>query len=240
MAELVKTAPERVLAVYAHPDDPEISCGGTLAAWAQAGSEVHVLTCTRGDKGSSDPAADRQELVRRRAAEVAAAAEILGVAGHQQLPIDDGEVENSSEVRGHIVAAIRHVRPHAVICPDPTAVFFGQSYFNHHDHRIVGWATLDAIAPAAGNPHYFPEAGPAHQVRIVFLSATLDADSWVDIGSTIDTKVAALSCHESQLGDRGGDWVRDAVEARAAEGARACAVPGVTFAEGFRRLVLGD
>ena len=54
MAELVDSVPARVLAVYAHPDDPEISCGGTLARWAEGGSEVHVLICTRGEKGSPD------------------------------------------------------------------------------------------------------------------------------------------------------------------------------------------
>jgi LmbE family N-acetylglucosaminyl deacetylase len=99
MAELVTAAPARALAVYAHPDDPEISCGGTLAAWARAGSEVHVLTCTRGEKGSPDAAADVEKLARRRAREVATAAKVLGLAGHDQLPIDDGEIENSSEVR---------------------------------------------------------------------------------------------------------------------------------------------
>src|SRR5262245_14539528 len=128
MAELVTDTPARVLAVYAHPDDPEISCGGTLAAWADAGAQVHVLTCTRGDKGSSDPADDAGSLVRLRAAEVVAAAKILGLAGHQQLPIDDGEVENSVELRSRIVAEIRRVRPDVLVCPDPTAVFFGQSY----------------------------------------------------------------------------------------------------------------
>ncbi|MBV9412933.1 MAG: PIG-L family deacetylase, partial [Acidimicrobiia bacterium] len=51
MAELVDTIPARVLGVYAHPDDPEISCGGTLARWAKSGAEVHVLICTRGEKG---------------------------------------------------------------------------------------------------------------------------------------------------------------------------------------------
>ncbi len=58
MAELLSAVPVRALAVYAHPDDPEISCGATLAAWAAAGADVHVLTCTRGDKGSTDPASD--------------------------------------------------------------------------------------------------------------------------------------------------------------------------------------
>ncbi|HVM01281.1 MAG TPA: PIG-L family deacetylase, partial [Acidimicrobiales bacterium] len=45
--------PSSALAVYAHPDDPEVSCGGTLARWAAAGAEVHVVVCAAGDKGSS-------------------------------------------------------------------------------------------------------------------------------------------------------------------------------------------
>src|SRR5207302_351117 len=83
-------------------------------------------------------------------------------AGHEQLRIADGELDNTSELRRQIVTTIRRVRPDAVVCPDPTAVFFGDRYFNHHDHREVGWATLDAVAPAASNPHYFPNAGPVH------------------------------------------------------------------------------
>jgi LmbE family N-acetylglucosaminyl deacetylase len=114
-------------------------------------------------------------------------------------------------------------------------VFFGESYFNHHDHRVVGWAALDAAAPAASNPNYFPDAGDAHAVTTVFLSGTLDPDVWVDISGTIDTKVKALSCHESQLGDRGPEWIRAALEQRAEEGGR---VAGVRLAEGFRRLSL--
>ncbi|HEX2024280.1 MAG TPA: PIG-L deacetylase family protein, partial [Acidimicrobiales bacterium] len=201
MPELVEAVPGRALAVYAHPDDPEISCGGTLAAWAQAGCEIHVLTCTRGEKGSSDPDVDREELARRRAGEIREAAAVLGLARHEELPLDDGELENCSEVRGLIVAAVRRVRPEVVICPDPTAVIFGDTYFNHHDHRVVGWATLDAVAPAAANPHYFQEAGPAHQVRSVLLSGTLEPNVWVDVGATLETKVAAVACHRSQLGE---------------------------------------
>ena len=235
MPELVDEAPARALAVYAHPDDPEISCGGTLAAWARAGSEVHVLTCTRGDKGSSDPATDPDELSRRRAAEVTAASGVLGLAGHDRLDIDDGEIENTTSVRSRIVAAIRRVRPEVVVCPDPTAVIFGDTYFNHRDHRMVGWATLDAVAPAAGNPHYFPEAGPAHKVGSVLLSASLDPNVWVDVGPTIDTKVAALACHASQLGGEGEEWLRSVIRARAEGDGRAA---GVRHAEGFRRLVL--
>ena len=235
MAELLAAVPGRALAVYAHPDDPEISCGATLAAWAAAGAEVHVLTCTRGDKGSTDPASDPDELSRRRAGEVAAAAKVLGLAGHEQLQIDDGEIENSTAVRERIVETVRRVRPEVVVCPDPTAVIFGDTYFNHRDHRMVGWATLDAVAPAAGNPHYFPDAGPAHKVESVLLSATLEPNVWVDVGATIDTKVAALACHRTQLGGEGEEWLQSVIRARAEDDGRAA---GVRHAEGFRRLNL--
>ena len=56
-----------VLAVFAHPDDAEISSGGTLAKWAAQGREVHLLILTNGDRGSDDPDTDREELARTRA-----------------------------------------------------------------------------------------------------------------------------------------------------------------------------
>lgn len=236
MAELVDGAPASALAVYAHPDDPEVSCGGTLARWAAAGADVHVVVCAAGDKGASDPAVDPAELARRRAAEVAEATKALGLLGHRLLGLPDGEVDNTLELRRTLVAVIRELKPAVVVCPDPTAVFFGQHYFNHRDHREVGWATLDAVSPAAANPHYFPDAGPAHQVGAVYLSGTLDPDVVVDITHTIDAKAEALLHHESQLGEA-GEWMRHVVRQRAEEAGRAA---GVAFGEGFRRLRLAD
>lgn len=230
MAVPVADVPARALAVYAHPDDPEVSCGGTIARWAAAGCEVHVVICAAGDKGSSDPAVDPVELAGRRADEAAAAAGVLGVAGHHLLGHADGEVENTEALRRRLVELVRSVRPQVVMCPDPTAVFFGSSYFNHRDHRQVGWATLDAVAPAAANPHYFPDAGPAHQVDAVYLSGTLEPDLWVEISATIEAKAQALLCHASQLGET-AEWLRQVVHQRAEEGGR---VAGVAYAEGFR------
>jgi LmbE family N-acetylglucosaminyl deacetylase len=227
-------APTRAVAVYAHPDDPEVSCGGTLARWAAAGTEVHVVICAAGDKGTSDPAVAPEELARRRAAEVAAATAALGVAGHHLLGLPDGEVDNTAELRQRLVTLLRRLRPQVVVCPDPTAVFFGSSYFNHRDHREVGWATLDAVAPAAASPHYFPDAGPPHQVEAVYLSGTLEPDLWVEITGTIEAKAQALLCHASQLGET-GEWLRQVVHQRAEEGGR---VAGVPYAEGFRLLRL--
>jgi LmbE family N-acetylglucosaminyl deacetylase len=236
VAQLVDTVPSRALAVYAHPDDPEVSCGGTLARWAAAGAEVHVVVCAAGDKGSTDPAADPEALAARRAQEVAAASASLGLAGHHLLGRPDGEVENDAALRAELVRLIRATRPEIVVCPDPTATFFGQRYFNHRDHREVGWATLDAVSPAAANPHYFPEAGAAHGVSAVYLSGTLEPDVCVDITDAIDAKAEALLQHASQLGDA-GEWMRQVVRQRAEEAGRAA---GVAYAESFRLLRLLD
>lgn len=221
--------------MYAHPDDPEISCGATLALWAQGGSEVHVLICARGEKGCSDADIDADEVWRRRSAEMEDSGRVLGLAGRQQLDFDDGELENSLQLREAIVAAIRRTRPDVVVCPDPTAVFFGDTYFNHADHRVVGWATLDAVSPAAPNPRYFPQAGPPHRVQSVLMSGTLEPNVWVDVSTTLELKVEAVLRHGSQL-DEGGEWFRDVLVHRAEDGGRTA---GVAHAEGFRRLHLG-
>jgi LmbE family N-acetylglucosaminyl deacetylase len=235
MAELLVDPPVRALAIYAHPDDPDVSCGGTLAAWSKAGCEVHILLCTDGGKGSSDPTADGPDLIARRATESAEAADLLGIADLRCLNHPDGELADTQGLQEALVAAVRAFRPEIVLCPDPTAVFFGQDYFNHRDHRITGMAVLDAVAPAAALPHYFPGSGPAHQVSTVLMSGTLEPDVWVDISSTVDLKSEAVACHRSQFPD-GVAWASTAVRLGAEDAGRQAGVP---FAEGFRRLRLG-
>lgn len=224
--------PASALAIYAHPDDPEVSCGGALARWAAAGADVRLVVVNAGDKGSFDTGTDPAELTERRAAEVDAAAEVLGLAGVDLLGLPDGEVTNDLDLRERLVALVRRHRPELVVAPDPTAVFFGDSYVNHRDHREVGWAALDAVAPAAASPLYFPAAGAPHQVTTMLLSGTLAPDTWVDVGAVIDRKVAAIRCHESRVGND-PDLVGELVRARTAE---AGATVGLAHAEGFRRL----
>jgi LmbE family N-acetylglucosaminyl deacetylase len=229
---LLGEVPARAMAVYAHPDDPEVSCGATLAHWAAQGAEVRLVVVNAGDKGSPDPATDPAELTGRRAGEVRAAAAVLGLAGVDMLGLPDGEVTNDLALRGRLVGLLRQHRPEIVVCPDPTAVFFGDSYVNHRDHREVGWAVVDAVAPAAASPLYFPEAGSPHQVHALLLSGTFEADAWVDVSDAVEAKVAAVACHESRVGSDPA-LVADLLRARLAEtGAQA----GVDHAESFRRL----
>lgn len=232
---LLTDVPERALAVYAHPDDPEVSCGGTLAHWATRGAEVRLVVVNAGDKGSHDPETDPADLTRRRAGEVHAAAGVLGLAGVDLLGVPDGEAANDLALRGRLVELVRTHRPEIVICPDPTAVFFGDSYVNHRDHREVGWAVVDAVAPAAGSPLYFPEAGPAHQIGALLLSGTFEADAWVDVADALEAKVEAVACHESRIAGEPA-VVAELLRLRTAEiGAQA----GLAHAESFRRLRFG-
>jgi LmbE family N-acetylglucosaminyl deacetylase len=231
---LVDETPARVLAVFAHPDDPEVACGGTLARWASAGAEVRLVVVNAGDKGSTDATTDPDELTERRADEVAAAAKVLALVGIELLGIPDGDATNDAALRARLVGLVRRHRPEVVIAPDPTAVFFGDSYVNHRDHRELGWAVLDAVAPAAGSPLYFPDEGPPHQVATLLLSGTLQPDAWVDVTSSIDRKVAAVACHETRVRDD-PELVAELLRFRTAE---AGAHVGVAHAEGYRRLRL--
>ena len=234
MAELVSGAPERVLAIYAHPDDADVACGGTLARWARAGCAVHLVVCTDGGKGTVDASVAPADLAAVRARELAEAAALIGLASHEVLGVADGELENDGHLRGALVGMVRRLRPQVVLGHDPTAVFFGQEYFNHRDHRAAGWAVLDAVAPAAAMPHYFAGAGPPHAVATAYLSGTLDPDVWVDVSATLEVKVGAVECHRSQFSGADG-WAGEAVRQRAGEEGRRA---GVGFAEGFRRLRL--
>ncbi len=230
------TTPTSVLAIYAHPDDSDVSCGGSLARWAAQGAEVHLIICARGDKGSSDPATDIDELVTRRASEAERAAGVLGLASVELLGHDDGEVENDLELRSELVAAMRRVRPQVLICPDPSALFFGELYYNHRDHRVVGYAALDSAFPAAASPLYFPECGAPVAIEAAYLSGSLEPNVYVDVSTTIGQKADAILCHQSQLGET-GEWFRSVVHERAEQAGRAV---GVAFAEAFRRIRLSQ
>ena len=162
-----------------------------------------------------------------------AAAGVLGVAGHHSSGMPDGELVNSQECADPGAVSVP-AAPKWSCAPTPPRSS-SATYFNHADHRVVGWATLEAVSPAAGNPHYFPAAGPPHSVGVVLLSGTLEPDVWVDVTASLEAKVDALLCHASQLEGTAG-FFRTVLEGRAEAEGRAA---GVRYAEGFRRLRLG-
>lgn len=227
-----------VLGVFAHPDDAEIAAGGTMASWVSAGREVHLLVLTNGDRGSQDPALDRAELAAVRARETHQAADLLGLASLRILDLHDGDLQNTVEVRAHVVRRIREVRAETVLSVDPTAVFFQNSYYNHSDHRTAGFVALDSAFPGSGNPHFFPEhlgEGVAVQeVTDMWLGWTNEPNHAEDVTATWQTKIDALACHESQL----AEGIRFFETFLLAEAEEAGNKIGVARAEEFRRLDL--
>lgn len=229
----------RALGIYAHPNDAETSAGGTLARLAEQGAAVHLLICARGDKGSTNASTDPSALAEERRQEALAAGAVLGLAGTSFLDLPDGTIDGrSDDIVGALVEAVRMIQPDVVFGPDPTAVFFGDTYVNHRDHREVGWAVLDAIASAAANPHYFPDQFTAglrpHGTRDLYLSGTLEPNVSVDISGMLDRKIDAIFEHRSQLATADAAF-RTFLEERAGEVGRGA---GLGPAEAFRRVRL--
>lgn len=230
-------SPERVLVVAAHPDDVEFGAAGTVARWIAEGAQAHYLIITRGDKGTDDPAVDPRSLAATREAEQRAAALELGVSQVDFLDEPDGQVEASLRLRERVTHAIRAFRPEIVMSHDPTVLFVNNEWVNHPDHRAVGQVTVDAVFPTARDPLNFPEhlaAGLSPwKVAELFLWSTNEANQIVDIGDTLERKIAALAHHVSQFRDfpETAKWLRRRAEEL---GERA----GYRAAEGFRRVTL--
>src|SRR5919108_4278413 len=228
-------SPQRVLVVAAHPDDIEFGAAGTVARWIDEGARVRYLLVTSGDKGSDDPSDDPLVLARRREDEQRAAGAELGVEAVDFLGEPDGQVEASLRLRERVVRAIRGFQPEIVVSHDPTVLFVNNEWVNHVDHRAVGQVTVDAAFPTARDPLNFPEhiaeGLAAWKVAELFLWSTNEANQLVDIGGTLDRKIAALRCHVSQFRafDETERWLRDRSEEL---GERA----GYRAAEGFRRV----
>lgn len=197
--------PERAMAIMAHPDDPEFSCSGTMARWAKAGTKICYVLCTSGDVGIAKPGMTRQEAALIREAEQREACRITGVEEVVFLGEPDGMLVATLDLRKKLVREIRRFRPEVVVTGDPTRVWSGDSYINHPDHRAASAAALDAVFPAAGQPNLFEEIADegfqAHKPRKVFVTHWDEADVYVNIEETIDTKIEALRAHKSQMQD---------------------------------------
>lgn len=234
-------APKRAMAISAHPDDQEFTIGGTLAKWARAGSEIVTVCITSGDAGSNErtaPELAREKLAQIREQEQRHACRVLGVQHVEFLRYPDGILQPTLELRRDLARLIRRYKPEIVLCGDPTVRFYGNSYLNHPDHRAAADAALDAVFPTAGTRFIFPElldeGLEPHEVSQLFIHGSEKNDTHVDIRATIETKIAALREHKSQL----GDWdPSEMLREWAREGA---AEHGLEYAESFRVMILKE
>ena len=181
-----------ILAFGAHPDDIEFGCGGTVRKLIEKGwSAVHVCV-TSGEAGSST--IDRATLAATREQEARRAAEVLGAERVHFLRAADGLTQYSRDHKIAVINLIREVRPEIL--------FVHASSDQFPDHKLIHELVMSAVAGAAG-PWYQESIGKPH-----LASNILGYEVWhplntfqlsVDITTTVERKLAALRCHQSQI-----------------------------------------
>ncbi|HSG08354.1 MAG TPA: bacillithiol biosynthesis deacetylase BshB1 [Longimicrobiales bacterium] len=176
-----------VLAIFAHPDDAELLCGGSLAKSADAGHRVGIVDLTRGEMGS-------QGTPELRAEEAAEAARILGVSVRRNLGLPDSRLENTEANRLAVSALIRELRPRVVV----THWKVGR----HRDHRLTCELVRDACFLSALKKLDAPGL-PFRPHKLVYATAFReDADPpsfVVDVTEQMDRKVASVTAYASQF-----------------------------------------
>ncbi|HLY28817.1 MAG TPA: PIG-L deacetylase family protein [Aggregatilineales bacterium] len=229
----------RVMAIYAHPDDPEFFSGGTLAKWALEGKELVYVLATSGDKGTDDQDMTAQRLIEIREAEQRAAAILTGGNTSQVifLRYGDGELEPNLDLRRALTRIIRIQKPDIVVTNDPATRWFDSGSVNHPDHRVIGDATLNAVYPSARDRHTFVELWrdeklEPHKVRHIYLAGTRDGNEKVNITDVLDRKIAAICEHKSQVKDP------EALAKRQRDGFDPAFAPEKVYTESFRVLTL--
>jgi bacillithiol biosynthesis deacetylase BshB1 len=192
-----------ILAIAAHRDDVEQSCGGTLLKTAQKGRRTGVLDLTRGEMGTRGTAGDRER-------EANEAARLLQIAWREALDIPDGRVENTWVNRLKIAHVIRRTRPRVVILP-----YWKGRHPDHYTCSIVGYeacflAGLKKLEIAAKLRAEGVPADPADDLaphrpfKIVYATLYYDVRPTfvVDIGQQFEARFAALMAYKSQFEDQ--------------------------------------
>lgn len=175
-----------VLAIAAHRDDAELTCGGTLIRCADRGYRVGVLDLTRGERGTRGSAERREE-------EAARAAEIMGLAVRRNARMPDAEILNTRESRTRLVEMLRRLRPRTVILPFPRG--------RHPDHRVTAELGRDACYLAGlarlgeGEPHRPRKILHALAYREDPVKPTFV----VDVSEQFQRKMEAIRCYASQF-----------------------------------------
>ena len=177
-----------VLAIAAHRDDVEQTCGGTLLRMRSLGVSTAILDLTQGEAGTRGSAQDR-------AAEAAEAARILGVAWRAALDLPDGRVENTWENRLKIVEVLRRVRPRVVILPYWTG--------RHPDHYTTSTLGYEACF-LSGLAKIDTGTAPHRPFKILYASLYADVrpSFVVDISPFIEDPHRALMAYQSQYANQ--------------------------------------
>ena len=181
--------PLHLLAVVAHPDDAELTCGGTLIKTAKQGHRTGVLDLTAGEMGTRGSAAIR-------AAEAVYANGILGLAVRETLGLPDAAIVNTPETRVLLARVLRRLQPHIVIAPAPAP--FGR----HPDHRAAAELIRDAVFLAGLRKldDQLPPFRPNKVVHsIAYREDYLKPTFVVDISDEFEDKMAAVGCYSSQF-----------------------------------------
>ncbi len=180
------TLPVDILAIAAHRDDVEQTCGGTLLQSAALGLRTAILDLTQGEAGTRGSAEER-------AAEAEAAARILGVGWRQALDIPDGRVENTWENRLKIARVLRELKPRVVILP------YWQA--RHPDHATAATLGYEACFVAGlSKVDAQTTAAPHRPFKIIYASLYADVrpSFVVDIGDYVEQRFEALMAYRSQ------------------------------------------
>jgi len=176
-----------LLAIFAHRDDAELNCGGTLAKAARAGRQVGILDLTQGEMGTRGTA----EI---RAAEAERAAKVLGVAVRENLGLPDANITNDQATREKLVRAIRAFRPRVVIAPALEG--------RHPDHRITAQLVRDACF-LSGLAKIAPDMEKHRPLKILhcltYRQDFVRPSFVVDISAEFDRKLEAIRCYASQF-----------------------------------------
>jgi bacillithiol biosynthesis deacetylase BshB1 len=247
-------APLDVLAIAAHRDDVEQTCGGTMLKMAQRGRRTGILDLTQGEMGTRGTAEDRAQ-------EAAEAAKILRVAWRQALDIPDGRVENTWENKLKVVRVIREQRPRVVILPywkGRHPDHYTASTLGYEACFLAGLAKLDFSVDAAdasaglraGRPQDSRQDGgatkPHRPFKIIYATLYYDVRPTfvVDITELFEARFQALMAYKSQFSDQeaGKDLFPAQAEIRARIEAMARfygLLGGVTYAEPFLQKEVG-
>ena len=193
---------QRLLAIFAHPDDETFRCGGTLALLAQRGVRVQVLTATRGQAGSrgDPPLCAPEELPAVRESELRCACAALGIQPPILLDYQDGQLSEADpeKIVSEILAVIREVRPQMILTYGPDGVS------GHPDHIAIGRFAAEAFHRAADVVALYTIAVPRSLAETLGMTQihTVSDEAitlTVDVSTVWDAKMAAICCHRTQL-----------------------------------------